>query len=178
MKLTLVKPSEAYIEEIRAFRQEFAESGLQFNGVSGLQAVEDVSAWINRCRKMENRAYAESLGFVAGEQFMLVDDRRVLGMIAFRHSLNESLEKVGGHIGYSIRPCEQRKGYAKAMLALCLEKCRAFGLNKVLITCDEENIASRKTILAHGGLFAGKVLVEGHYTERYWVPCGEERTEQ
>jgi predicted acetyltransferase len=71
---------------------------------------------------MENRNYAESLGYVESEQFMLVieGETHILGMISFRHYLNQSLEKAGGHIGYSIRPSEWRKGYGKAMISLCL----------------------------------------------------------
>jgi predicted acetyltransferase len=175
MSLTLIKPSEEYIEEIRAFRQEFVDNNVELNGASGLQKYEDLSAWIAHCRNMENRAYAEPLGFVEGEQFMLVSEgeARIFGMIAFRHYLNKSLEKAGGHIGYSIRPSAWRKGYGKAMLSLCLEKCYAFGLDNVLITCNTNNEASRKTILANGGAFDRLTKDGDEILERYRVPCGE-----
>jgi predicted acetyltransferase len=177
MSLTLIKPSEEYIDEIRAFKQEFIDYNVEFNGVSGLYKYADLSAWITHCRDMESRDYAESLGYVEGEQFMLMNEgeTRILGMIAFRHYLNQSLEKTGGHIGYSIRPSEQRKGYGKAMLSLCLDKCNSLGLEKVLITCDDDNVGSRKTIISNGGIFDGKVYAETRYVERYWVPCGDIR---
>jgi predicted acetyltransferase len=126
---------------------------------------------------MENRDYAEPLGYVEAELFMLVNtgETRILGMINFRHYLNQSLAKTGGHIGYSIRPSEWRKGYGKAMLSLCLEKCHTFGLKKVLITCDDDNVGSKKTIISNGGIFDGKISTEMGYTERYWVPCGDIR---
>jgi predicted acetyltransferase len=178
MNLTLIKPSEEYIEEIRAFKQEFLDNNVGIHGVSGLQKFENIAQWVSECRNMENRAYAQSLGFVEGEQFMLIreDEKRIFGMIAFRHYLNQTLEKTGGHIGYSIRPSAWRKGYGKAMLSLCLDKCHAFGLDKVLITCNSKNEASRKTILSNGGAFDSIAIeFDGGKVERYWLPCGELR---
>lgn len=74
-------------------------------------------------------------------------------MIQFRHYLNEYLERYVGHIGYSVRPSERRKGYAKRMLADCIKICKLNGLEKILLACIEENEGSRRTILANGGAY-------------------------
>ena len=71
--------------------------------------------------------------------------------------------------GYSVRPSERGQGYAKEMLRQDLEICRAFGLDKVLVTCARDNIASEKTILANGGVYEREVLVDGIYIKRYWI---------
>jgi predicted acetyltransferase len=171
-KLMLIKPSEEYIEEIRDYRQEFIDDGGHFNGDSGLGKYENIAEWIQRCRNMESRDFAEPLGYVEGEQFMLLREGsiRILGMISFRHYLNDHLAEYNGHIGYGVRPSERRKGYATAMLRLCLEKCPAQGLNKVLITCNADNEASRRTIIACGGVFE-RIAIEwdGGKVERYWI---------
>jgi predicted acetyltransferase len=95
-----------------------------------------------------------------------VDGDDYLGRIALRHQLNEHLLEVGGHIGYDVRPTARRRGHATAMLGRVLPIAHAMGLDPVLITCDADNEASRRTIEHHGGVLederSGKL--------RYWVP--------
>lgn len=76
----------------------------------------------------------------------------------------------GGHIGDGIRPSERRKGYATAMLRLALEKCRALGIRRVLMTCDKDNIGSAKSIIKNGGILENEVMNEdGVLEQRYWI---------
>jgi len=170
--LILVKPENEYIDEIRDYRQEGLDNGGHFDGGSGLEGFEDIAAWITQCRLCEKEETKTVAEWVTADQYMLVHEgsKRILGMINFRHTLNEFLAKLGGHIGYAIRPSERRKGYAKAMLALCLEECRKYGLDKVLITCDDGNEASYRTIEACGGKLQDTIDRNGEgMTRRYWV---------
>lgn len=172
-QLLLIRPDEYYLEEIRAYRQEFFDCGGNFNGDSGLRKFEDIKAWINHCRLMEHRETVPAPELVEGDEYMLVrvGEKKILGMINFRHYLNDWLAEYSGHIGYGVRPTQRHKGYAKEMLALCLEKCWDFGLDKVLITCDTDNEASRRTILANGGVFErlSKLKDDNKQMERYWI---------
>ena len=101
---------------------------------------------------------------------MRVSDNRVVGIIDLRHHIDHPILRLwGGHIGYTVRPSERGKGYAKEMLRLNLENCRARGLEKVMITCSPGNPASEKTIVANGGVFEKDIDVEGETVRRYWI---------
>jgi predicted acetyltransferase len=161
--VTLVRPNEEYTEEIRAYRQEWLNTladGESFVGSSGLRRYENISGWITylseNCRI---------------NQYMLIneDERLILGMIHFKQVLSDYEAEFIGHIGYGIRPSERRKGYAKDMLALCLDKCRDAGLSQVLILCEAHNQASRRTILACGGVFERITKTSDEILERYWI---------
>lgn len=109
-------------------------------------------------------------GFVPSTLYFLVDDNeRILGAIHLRHELNERLMQNGGHIGYGVRPSERNKGYASLMLNLLLTKIRDKGFTKVLVTCDDDNVGSFKTIEKNNGILQDKVEFEGVLTRRYWI---------
>jgi len=171
-KLFLIKPHEDDIDEIRAYRDEFLEHDDHSHGDSGLYDTPDILHWINRCRLYENERTLPNPNFVEAEQFMLVGESNseILGMINFRHNLNNKyLAEHGGHIGFAVRPKKRRRRYATVMLMLCLEKCREYGLNKVLITCDADNEASRRTIITCGGKFERIAQTGDEVDERYWI---------
>ena len=110
-------------------------------------------------------------GFVPDSTFFLLDEERnrLLGAVNIRHSLNEHLLKVGGHIGDGIRPSERRKGYATEMIRLALIECKKLGIDRVLICCNSDNIGSKKSILNNGGTLENIVMDEGKPMERYWI---------
>lgn len=84
--------------------------------------------------------------------YWLYIDGAPVGYGKLRHCLNGHLRKIGGHIGYVIRPAARGKGYAKLLLRLVLAKAKAIGIKDVLMTCMQENVASRKVIEANGGV--------------------------
>lgn len=92
-------------------------------------------------------------------------------MIQVRHYFNDFLEKYAGHIGYSVRPSERCKGYAKRMLKMTLPFCQEIGIDKVLIACIDGNIGSEKTILANDGVYESTVYEPNgdRYLKRFWI---------
>lgn len=108
-------------------------------------------------------------GLVKATIFFLVDDERILGAIHLRHELNDFLLNTGGHIGYGVRKSERHKGYGHKMLSLLLTKLKALDYTKVLLTCDDDNLSSSKTIEKNGGILENKIMYEGKLNRRYWI---------
>ena len=99
-------------------------------------------------------------------QFVSFDDvGPALGFLNLRLRLNEGLLNYAGHIGYSIRPSERGKGYAKEALRQGLQVAKEKNIKKALVTCSTENPASRAVIVANGGVFED--VRNG--VERYWI---------
>ena len=171
-ELILIKPSVKYGAQIMEYRQEFLDAGDSMDGCGPLRRCDNTTEYLNFCSDCENLATVPE-NFVQAAQFICVrkSDNKLVGMIQVRHYFNEYLEKYSGHIGYSIRPTERRRGYAKEMLKMALPFCKEIGLNKVLISCTDGNIGSEKTILANGGVYESTVLEpnENKNLKRFWI---------
>ena len=118
-----------------------------------------------RAQALEDTPRAAS--FVPSTTFWWVVGQEYVGRIQLRQRLNGALLETGGHIGYDVAPRHRRQGHATAMLHAMLPVVRArYGLGRVLITCDTDNVGSRKVIEACGRVYEdtrrGKL--------RYWVP--------
>lgn len=158
-----------YIEEMKQYKS-------QIHGDGGLKKYLDEKSykeWVINVHNMENEKYALSKGLVPSSTYFLIreNDDKLIGMIDLRIKLNDYLRNYGGNIGYSIRPTERKKGYAKIQLYLCLLKCKEYNLDKVLITCTNYNEGSRRTILSLGGIYEKNNInkPEGDNLELYWI---------
>lgn len=172
--LQLIDPAEEYSQELREFIAEYNNE--KIHGI-GLRPREG-EAFADYLKRLDDAANGEGLpeGFVPGSSYWLVCGQRMLGTCNLRHRLNENLLKYGGHIGYSIRPSERRKGYATILLRLAIGKARDRGIDRVLVTCDKDNIASARVIQKNGGVLESEVLTEeGTLGQRYWIDCHQGR---
>lgn len=169
----LVKPDASFAEEIRSYREEMLLAGSSMDGTGALRRMENPLEWLWYNETMEHPETVPK-DKVPATQFVLTDTDtgRIYGMLQVRHDLNEYLRNFAGHIGYSVRPTERRKGYAKKMLKQALKICRdELGMTRVMVSCLVENEASRRTILACGGVFEEKVYehIENVWLEKYWI---------
>ena len=169
-KIILVKPDLSYADEIIKYKEESLAESPIINGSAGLDRFSSIEVWLEELKK---RSCEDTVpkGLVPSSTYLAVreKDNYIVGMIDIRHYLNEYLTQVGGNIGYGVRKTERNKGYAKQMLKLALEKCKELKIKKVLITCDEDNIASEKVILSANAKLEDIRNVDGENKKRFWI---------
>jgi predicted acetyltransferase len=175
-RLELASPATRWEAAYLAFLDDFEAAGEpRIPAGSGVElARSDFAAFVQRLQDDE-RGVNLKPGIVSSSAYWLLrhdgDDVTILGVSALRHALTPALEDAGGHIGYSIRPSERRRGYGMRILALTLPHARALGLERVLVTCDTDNISSARVIEKNGGMLASEgysALVETRIS-RYWI---------
>jgi predicted acetyltransferase len=166
--LSLIEPTEDLRSEFFSLLEEYQAIGEHYHLHDG--AIQDFAAYL---RKLQRLAQGDDLprGIVQAITYWLVQDRQLLGESQLRPALTPMLEKIGGHIGYDIRPSMRRRGYGTAALALTLEKARARGLRRVLLTCDVQNAGSARIIEKNGGVRAGTFTypLTGTTNLHYWI---------
>ena len=169
-KIILVKPDLSYADEIIKYKEESLAESPIINGSAGLDRFSSIEIWFEELKKRSCENTVPK-GLVPSSTYLAVreKDNYIVGMIDIRHYLNEYLTQVGGHIGYGVRKTERNKGYAKQMLKLALEKCKELKIKKVLITCDEDNIASEKVILSANAKLEDIRNVNGENKKRFWI---------
>ena len=169
-KIILVEPDLSYADEIIKYKEESLAESPIINGSAGLDRFSSIEIWLEELKK---RSCEDTVpkGLVPSSTYLGVreKDNYIVGMIDIRHYLNEYLTEAGGHIGYGVRKTERNKGYAKQMLKLALEKCKELKIKRVLITCDEDNIASEKVILSANAKLEDIRNVDGENKKRFWI---------
>jgi len=152
--MELVRPTAQFknsylaaISELRAYK---LNSSIDFD-----LAEKEFDAFV---RTLNDRAEGKGLpeGYVPDSIFWLVDNGEFIGDVRIRHRLNDHLLHVGGHIGYYIRESKRGQGYGSKILAMALPKAKELGIQRVLVTCDLTNVASRRIIEKNGGILEDK----------------------
>ena len=169
----LTEPSECYRESYLTALREFQAEGKNLK-----PSFEEVAAhfpgFLQHMRDQGDRSKLKP-GRVPSSEFWLIDGDDYVGSISLRHELTEDLVDKGGHIGYKIRPSRRQQGYGTLILCYGLEQARALGLTRVLLTCDEQNLGSRKVIESNGGVLENSIQLEAWPEKicRYWIALSE-----
>ncbi len=178
--LKLVKPSAKYLQSALTACSEFMSNPSIFQ----IQSIDEMIQILpdNADRYfyklyMEENGINLKLNYVSQTIFWLVDDEEYIGTFALRHNLTDYLKEIGGHIAYQIKPSKQKQGYATKGLLLCIGEALKIGLEQVLITCKENNIASYKTMqkamLKMGGREIEPSITDGQKNHRIWIKTQE-----
>lgn len=170
-KFYLEKASLKRKEEALAYLKEFEMHNSMVNGDSGLSKMAtNYEGWLKYLDNLLDDEKRPSNRCPGIEYFLIREnDDKLVGMINLRWNLNEKMLYSGGHIGYSLLPSQRRKGYNKINLYLCLLKAKKMGLEKVLLTADDNNLGSVKTILSLGGVLENKINEDDVTIGRYWI---------
>lgn len=165
--LKLVRLSEAYREQLGDMMDEWTATGETI--VPCAIVKNDYRDFDRYLAQLEVKEAAG--GLVPDSVFFCLDDHtnRFVGAVNIRHRLNAPLLRSGGHIGDGVRPSERRRGVATRMIAMALEECRRLGIERVLMVCDKDNIASARSIQKNGGVLENELDDGGTMIQRYWI---------
>ena len=134
-----------------------------------VQSAEGFAAWVQYLRERSDPRTPMEPGFVHATHWWIVEEGEYLGAITLRHSLTDKLLEGGGHIGYGVRPSARGRGLAAWALGEVVKHARKQGLERVLVTCDDANPASFKTIERNGGVLEDVRETWLGTTRRYWI---------
>ena len=173
MILRLISAGEAYAyqQPITDMIEEWQQTGEKI--VPYAIRRHDVHDFAAYCQSLEQHRPTDDK--VPDSTFFCLEEEsgQMVGAANIRHWLNDALLLNGGHVGDGVRPSRRREGIGTRLVAMALEECRRMGISKVLMVCDKENIASRRTIEKNGGVLENEVLVDGIWEQRYWIELEE-----
>jgi predicted acetyltransferase len=149
-----------------------AHAELREDDFTFLLHYDEALSWTDYLARCEEQRRGINLpeGIVRGAFLAAEVDGELVGRVSLRFALNDFLFHEGGHIGYAIRPPYRRRGHARDLLGQALVLVRSEGVHDVLVTCDDQNVASAGVIEANGGALENVVMgSHGRMVRRYWI---------
>lgn len=169
--LKLVKPSLDMKYEFQRMVMEYRSYGEKEYFKMYNNALDDFGGYLIKLEEQDKGIKLKE-GFVPCATYWLIDNEKsVLGVIRIRKKLSsEILRDIIGNIGYDISPLKRDKGYGKIILKLGIEKAKKLNITPILVTCDVNNVASKKVIEENGGIFENEVNDRWKKSKirRYW----------
>ena len=153
--LFLVKPKEKYQESFEKYALAYRNIGDEHYFRKYKKALENFQGYLNTLHDYSNGKDLAQ-GEVATSTFWLIDKNEVVGVVRIRHQEVD----CAGHVGYDISPNYRNRGYGLEILKLALEKAKEIGIKEVILTCNVDNIASKKIIEKNNGKLLGTIFDE------------------
>lgn len=165
--INFVFPEEKNARDVLEFYAAFKSSGGE---CIGCKNGDNYPVWLN---EMQNRREGENLpeGYVRENFYLCYLGDALIGVFSLKFELTPYLFSYGGHIGYAVAPAYRNCGYATEILRLGVDLAKDLGFEKLLLVCDDDNIASEKVILKNGGVFENKLFDEEEnvFVKRFWI---------
>ena len=174
--LYLTQSLQDYKEEIWNYREKYILLGQKIEGAPQLENVNEISEWFDY---LEQFVSPDTKNFVPSREYLLIEEcdqeRKLIGILNLRLLLNDYFAEYGGHVGISIVPEMQGQGYGTRAIKLILEEARRFLMEKILITCEEKNVASARILEKNGGKFEELRFVKSKNVKlkRYWFDLSQ-----
>lgn len=164
----VLRPLRVDDEEVAlAAHGELAGDGFSF--LLEYEVAPDFPTYVDLVER-RRRGLDLPAGWVPTTLLVAEVDGTLVGRTAIRHELTSRLQREGGHVGYGVRPGFRRRGYATAILRRSLARLADRAIDPALVTCDDDNIGSARTIERCGGILEDRVDVDGRSVRRYRVP--------
>jgi predicted acetyltransferase len=153
--LFLVEPSEKYQKSFENYALAYRKINDEHYFNKYKKALENFQDYLNH---LYNHSQGKDLpgGEVITSTFWLIDGKEVVGVVRIRHQEVD----CAGHIGYDISPDCRNIGYGFQILKLALKKAAKIGIEEVILTCNINNMASKKIIEKNNGKLLGTVFDE------------------
>ena len=168
--MKLIPIEQIDIPTIKHFKESFNQTQYIIHGANQLQRAKDINQWLRDVAILKTKDYKQS---VQTTHYALINHLGgMVGISDVKHHLTPYLQKEGGHISYSISPTYQGKGYGTLLLKETLKKAHTLELKKVLLTCKETNIASKKVIEKNQGIYQYTIVVNQSKVDHYLISLG------
>lgn len=161
--MILIKPSTEYLTSYIEFAEQLEEEGKK-ERFSLDQAKKDPDTYIKNMKILEIESCKAIAPYLVPTTILWLiqeNNDEVIGRLSIRHSLgNDFLKNFGGHLGYAVKPTYRKQGIGGFLLGEGLKFAKKIAISEVVITCDEDNIPSKKIIEKGGGRYIGKIYNE------------------
>lgn len=153
--LFLAKPNKEYQKSFEEYVIAYKKEGDDFYFNLYKKGLDNFNEYLNYLHN-----YSKGIDLPQGEvitsNFWLIDNNKVVGVVRIRHQEVE----YSGHIGYDISPCYRKKSYGTEILKLALKEAVKIGIKEAIVTCNIDNISSKKIIEKNNGKLLGTIFDE------------------